>query len=109
MVCSDKKASTLFLPCGHMCACDGEFSNDKTYSSVQILIGSPIFIITSSSRLIFLYLLNAAVDEEMNENNMNPAFVYASTYCGIIIVCGESMFVDFIGHPYPQIYVPTNV
>jgi hypothetical protein len=22
-VCSDKKASVLFKPCGHMCACDG--------------------------------------------------------------------------------------
>jgi len=23
VVCSDKKASVLFKPCGHMCACDG--------------------------------------------------------------------------------------
>jgi hypothetical protein len=23
VVCSDKKASVLFQPCGHMCACDG--------------------------------------------------------------------------------------
>lgn len=23
VVCSDKKASVLFRPCGHMCACDG--------------------------------------------------------------------------------------
>lgn len=22
-MCSDKKASVLFKPCGHMCACDG--------------------------------------------------------------------------------------
>ena len=26
-------------------------------------------------------------------------------YCGIIIVRGESMFVDFVGYPYPWIYV----
>lgn len=24
VVCSDKRASILFKPCGHMCACDGE-------------------------------------------------------------------------------------
>ena len=24
VVCSDKKASVLFQPCGHMCACDGK-------------------------------------------------------------------------------------
>lgn len=23
VVCSDKKASVLFMPCAHMCACDG--------------------------------------------------------------------------------------
>lgn len=30
-------------------------------------------------------------------------------YCGIwvIIVHWEPMFVDFVGHPYPQIYIPT--
>lgn len=28
VVCSDKKASVLFKPCGHMCACDG---NDFYY------------------------------------------------------------------------------
>ena len=30
-------------------------------------------------------------------------------YCGITIVCRGLMFVDFVGYPYPQIYVPTNV
>ena len=25
-------------------------------------------------------------------------------YCGIIIGCGESMFVDLVGPPIPQIY-----
>ena len=24
VVCSDKKASVLFMPCAHMCACDGK-------------------------------------------------------------------------------------
>lgn len=24
VVCSDKQASVLFKPCGHMCACDGK-------------------------------------------------------------------------------------
>ena len=24
-VCTDKKSSVLFKPCGHMCACDGEY------------------------------------------------------------------------------------
>jgi hypothetical protein len=24
VVCSDKKASVLFKPCGHMCACESE-------------------------------------------------------------------------------------
>ena len=31
------------------------------------------------------------------------------THCGIIIVRGGLMFVDFVGYPYPRIYVPTNV
>ena len=30
-------------------------------------------------------------------------------YSGIIIVRGGSMFVDFMGHPYPRINVPTNM
>ena len=25
VVCSDKKASVLFKPCGHMCACESQF------------------------------------------------------------------------------------
>ena len=29
-------------------------------------------------------------------------------YCGIIIVQGGLMFVDFVGYPYSQIYVPRN-
>ena len=29
------------------------------------------------------------------------------SYCGIFIVCGRSMFVDFMGHFYP--YIPTNL
>ena len=29
-------------------------------------------------------------------------------YCRIIIVRGGSMFVDFVGYPYPRIYVPVN-
>lgn len=28
---------------------------------------------------------------------------------GIIIVCGESIFVDFVGYPYPWIYILKNV
>ena len=34
MVCSDKKASMLFKPCGHMCACDGK-EQCSSYSSFQ--------------------------------------------------------------------------
>ena len=30
-------------------------------------------------------------------------------FCAIIIFNGGSMFVDFVGYPYLQIYVPTNV
>ena len=30
-------------------------------------------------------------------------------YCGIIIVRGCLMLVDFVGFPYPRIYVPMNV
>lgn len=30
-------------------------------------------------------------------------------YCGIIIVCGGSMFVDFVGKPCPGIYIPWNL
>ena len=26
VVCSDKKASVLFMPCAHMCACDGKYN-----------------------------------------------------------------------------------
>ena len=89
MVCSDKKASTLFLPCGHMCACDGEFSNDKTYSSVANFDQINHFYYHCFFTVDIFILINVAVDEEMNENNMNPAFVYASKYCGIIIVRGD--------------------
>ena len=30
------------------------------------------------------------------------------TYCGIIIVRDESMFMDFVGYSYLRINVPTN-
>ncbi|GIY72219.1 hypothetical protein CDAR_219021 [Caerostris darwini] len=30
VVCSDKRASVLFKPCGHMCACDDEMSQRLT-------------------------------------------------------------------------------
>jgi hypothetical protein len=30
-------------------------------------------------------------------------------YCGIIIVRGGLMFVDFVGHSYRRIYIPTNL
>ena len=30
-------------------------------------------------------------------------------YCGIIIVCWGSMFVDFMGYTCPRIYVHTNI
>lgn len=31
------------------------------------------------------------------------------TYCGIIIICGGLMFVDFVVYPYLRIYIPTNL
>lgn len=35
---------------------------------------------------------------------------YTTTnYCGIIIVCGGSMFVDLLVYPYQWIYVPMNI
>ena len=33
----------------------------------------------------------------------------SSQYCGIHIVRGGSIFVDFVGYPYPRINLPTNV
>ena len=30
-------------------------------------------------------------------------------YCGIMIVHGGLMLVDFEGYPFPQIYIPMNV
>ncbi len=34
VVCSDKKASVLFKPCGHMCACESKYSFTKTKLAV---------------------------------------------------------------------------
>jgi hypothetical protein len=34
---------------------------------------------------------------------------FPKTYCRIIIVRGGPMFMDFMGHPYPRIYMPTNM
>ena len=31
VVCSDKKASVLFQPCGHMCACEGRSQSTFTF------------------------------------------------------------------------------
>lgn len=28
--------------------------------------------------------------------------------CGNVIFCGPSKIVDFVGHPYPQIYIRIN-
>ena len=33
----------------------------------------------------------------------------SSQYCGIHIVRGGSIFVDFVGYPYPRIDLPTKV
>ena len=37
------------------------------------------------------------------------SFYIQFEYCGLIIVRGGSMFVDFVGYTFPQIYVPTHV
>ena len=34
---------------------------------------------------------------------------HSKDYCGIIVVRGGFMFVDFMGHPYPRIYVSSNL
>ena len=51
-----------------------------------------------------------------NYCDMEPVFLrphpkgpVALTYCGIIVFCEGLMFIYFLGHPYPRIYVPTNV
>ena len=35
VVCSDKKASVLFMPCAHMCACDGKYIENLTFIAVN--------------------------------------------------------------------------
>jgi hypothetical protein len=32
-----------------------------------------------------------------------------NAYCGIIFVRGGPMFMDFVGNPYPRIYIPMNM
>ena len=36
VVCSDKKASVLFKPCGHMCACESKFPEILNISARMI-------------------------------------------------------------------------
>ena len=44
------------------------------------------------------------IEKEVN-NEESLICTKVVCYCGIIILCGRSMFVDFVDHPYPQMYV----
>jgi hypothetical protein len=48
-------------------------------------------------------------NQQINLSLTSFKYLKFYVYCGIIIVRGGSMFVDFMGHPYPQIYIPTKI
>ena len=43
------------------------------------------------------------------EEGLVPGVAIKVIYCGIIVVRGGLMFMDFVVYPYPRIYVSSNL
>lgn len=73
-------------------------------SQMEDIIGETLGLIPTFSLFFWLVEMLRKI-----EGTNDKAYTKVLKYCGIIIVRGGSMFVDFMGHPYQWIYIPMNI
>lgn len=69
-----------------------------------------MFFYSTLSLKIYIWCTDPNLYKSMKKcrfpNIKTRNIICCTAYCGFLVVCEGSVFVDFVGYPCPQIYVP---